>query len=187
MLFTLSGVSASTLEQNIAVTAFFLSTWFLRTSRPLKPVPSNFACKLCIATTYLELASQPTKLLTTSTPAFPNSRRNTARASFTSRTPRSTEPTVSWFWGPALLTVNSLGIPARLNVVPSSSDASDLKSIGLGSPDSKPNSARICRTCCPVVSTFSLTAQTPSRPLKQCRNNKNLYCEPTVPRNRKST
>ena len=54
-------------------------------SRPLNPVPSNFECKLCIATTYLELASQPTKLLTTSTPAFPNSSRSTARVSFTSR------------------------------------------------------------------------------------------------------
>ena len=31
--------------------------------------------------------------------------------------------------------------PALLNVVPSSSDASDLKSIGFGSPDNSPNSA----------------------------------------------
>ena len=38
MLLTLSGVSARTLEQNIAVTAFFWSTWFLRTFRPLNPV-----------------------------------------------------------------------------------------------------------------------------------------------------
>ena len=49
--------------------------------------------------------------------------------------------------------MNSLGIPALLNVVPSSSDASDLKSIGFGSPDSSPNSAKIWRTCWPVVST----------------------------------
>ena len=38
-------------------------------------------------------------------------------------------------------------MPALLNVVPSSSDASDLKSIGFGSPDSSPNSAKIWRTC----------------------------------------
>jgi hypothetical protein len=52
---------------------------------------------------------------------FPKTKYNTVKASFTSRTPRSTKPTVSWFWT-CFVDGNSLGIPALLNVVPSSSD-----------------------------------------------------------------
>ena len=173
-LGTLSGVSASAWLQNIAETRL-ASTESRSTSRPVLPVFSTLPWRLCMATTYLAHASQPARLSCRSQFSFASSSRIVAIPSFTSRTPRSTEPTESWFWGPARVTVYSLGIPLRWIKAVTSGAASVLKSIGGPSPPTKENSAKICLMWLPVTRMSSLTAVTPRRPVITWRNKTSLW------------
>ena len=151
MLSTLSGVSASTLEQNMAV-ILVPSVEFLRISFPVFPVVWNFPCKLCIAVVYLAAASHAVRVSLKSRLAFWSSSLSTESPSLISLTPLSAPPIVSWFCGPALLMVYCSGSPHLLKVTPTSLWASVLKSTGGPSDVSRsPNSARICRTCWPVT------------------------------------